>query len=161
MGHGVPAPLLQGVAHPSIPTLRASTSLQLRPAWLGLRYLYLSKHRVALSERARRWPPPGSNLVVGAEGRLSTSSALAVTLLQHLLVLSGACYEHQQSASKSNARAWDWVVAQWISLKTTIREPLRARLWSPGNPHAVTMLWMDYDYITASALPHLSCLADC
>lgn len=126
-----------------------------------VRYLYLSKHRVALSERARRWPPPGSNLVVGAEGRLSTSSALVVTLRQRLLVPSGACYEHQQSASKSNARAWDWVVAQWISLKTTIREPLRARLWGPGNPHAVTMLWMDYDYITASALPHLSCLADC
>jgi hypothetical protein len=29
-----------------------------------------------------------------------------------------------------------------------------------SNPHAVTMLWMDYHYITASALPHLSCLAD-
>lgn len=29
-----------------------------------------------------------------------------------------------------------------------------------SSPRVVTMLWTDYHYITASALPHLSCLAD-
>lgn len=37
---------------------------------------------------------------------------------------------------------------------------MHASVAAISSPHAVTMLRTDYHYITASALPHLSCLAD-